>query len=107
MYHYFLVHKGCEIYRLGIEGDKDLARSYLEKYFRSVMFVDTYKELFYFDIDKYVGIGERKIDGGIIRTCKLVHTLMPRTTYSNIYERLEKVHKHIKEREENEKSAEV
>ena len=107
MFHIFLVHKGAEIYRIGIEGDKDLARSYLEKYFRSVMFIDTYKELFYHDIDKYIGIGERKIDGGIIRTCKLVHTLMSRKSSSNIHEQLEKVHKHIKEREENEKSTEV
>lgn len=107
MYHYFLAHKGCEIYRLGIEGDRELAEQYLKKYYRNVSFINTYKELFLYDIDKWVGMGERKFDGGVIRTCKLVHLLMPRKSSTNIYAQLEKVHKHMKEREENEESTEV
>lgn len=107
MYYYFLVHIGAEIYRLGIEGDRELAKEYLENHFRDVRYIGEYQELILFDIDRNAGVGERKIDGGIIRTCKLVHRLMTRHTEGNIYEWLEKVHKHIKERETNEGKEEV
>lgn len=92
---------------MGIEGDRELATVYLKKYYRDVRYIDSYAELFLYDIDRLVGIGERKFDGGIIRTCVLVHCLMTRRQNGNIYEQLETVHKHIKEREANESKEEV
>lgn len=106
LFHYFLAQQGCDIYRLGIEGDKELIEQWLNKVYANVSYIDEYNQLFIYDIDKDVGIGNRCIDGGIIRTCKHVHAMLPRKATGNIYEQLEKVHRQIKERENNEENSE-
>ncbi len=102
MIHYYLCIYGSDIYRIGVTGDRNLIEKYLSQYYQSVEFIDDYKEPFYYDIDNNIGIGNRVIDGGRILTCKLVHTITSRKTSGSIFDYLDKVHKQVKERENNE-----
>lgn len=100
----WLVGKGTQYYRIGVQLDAEddehqqRVSSYLNKYFKQrVEFVDNFAMPISSDIDYYVGVGDRKIDGGTIVTCKSLFWLTTKHDDNNQWEWLKEWHEGLRE----------
>lgn len=75
--HFFLINDNCDIYRIGIEGDKELAREYLESINGDVRFEKSCEKLGWEKGNKVLP------NGCIIRSCQFAYSLTKKKQEKN------------------------